>query len=113
MKKKHRKRLEQRLEDLLSLIPKGRENARHMKEISYLSGYSEREVREGSTSLRINGYIIAGDQYGYYIPETIEELRSYVKLVTERQKTTAKSLAAAKRKLKEMEGQDDSPQKKG
>ncbi len=55
---------------------------------------------------RINGTVICGDSNGYYRPETRAEIRSYYKTVMARQKSTAQSIAACRRKLKELDNND-------
>ncbi len=65
--------------EILSLIPTGQRNARHVNEIAALLGMRNRELRKHIEYLRRGGYVIIGCDKGYYLPETLEELEGYVK----------------------------------
>lgn len=86
---------------IISLIPRGRSHAVSMEYLSAITGIPKRTVRQAVMLERINGAIIVGDANGYYLPETQSELRAYYKTVMTRQKSTAMSIAAARRKLKQ------------
>lgn len=85
---------------ILTLIPKGKNNAISMKYLAAMLHVNERETRKIITDLRMSGFVVIGDQSGYYLPTTKDEIRTYYRTVLARQRTTDLSLAAVRHKLK-------------
>lgn len=90
---------------LLALIPFGAEHGISMKRLSYLLGVDSRNVRKLIEGARLEGNIIASGDSGYYIPETVEELRCYVRIVRARSQTSRATLRAAEKLLSEVSKQ--------
>lgn len=86
---------------LLSFIPEGEENAVSMRTLARYLDVECRNVRALVLSARKDGYIIASNSCGYFIPTDSSELRRYYKRTQQRQETTAISISAVRRKLKE------------
>ena len=89
---------------LIRLIPKGEANAISMHTLSVYLDCSERETRRIIKYARLAGKVICGDSSGYYLPETVAELRAYYHLAKERAATSRKCLKAVCRAL-EIEGE--------
>jgi len=87
---------------ILDRIPYGSDNAVSMRDLARGLGETEREVRLRIERARIAQNIIAGTNAGIFIPETVEELREYVKRNDNRVKTSCVALAPAKKLLKEV-----------
>ncbi len=81
--------------EILSLIPTGQRNARHVNEIAALLGFRNRELRKHIEHLRREGHVIIGCDKGYYLPETLEELEAYLHQETARAKSILYTLKAA------------------
>ena len=96
-----------KLENLLALLPEGRENAIPMKRLADLLGVDPRSLRAAIARAREAGCIIAGDSAGYYVPADKAELRRYYFAARKRSLSGLKSLKAARRKLAEFDGQQD------
>ena len=63
---------------VLSVIPTGEENAIKQNEIVELTGYNAREIRLIMNSLRLEDYPICSGNYGYYMPESKEDIISTI-----------------------------------
>ena len=62
--------------DILSVIPTGRENAISMREIADLLDLdSTRPVRKLINEARTDGTLICSGDNGYWLPESLEEVR--------------------------------------
>ena len=92
-------------EIILDILPKGKDRALKMSALAAALHTSERDVRRLIHEARCNGAVIIGDNHGYYIPETREELLPYYFTARKRSVSGLKSLKAAKRKLEEFKGQ--------
>ena len=68
---------------------------------------NDRALRKQVELERIDGRVICGTSRGYYIPETPEEVRAFVKVMESRAITTFRSIKAARALLKEMESGAD------
>ena len=97
--------MEKNIQKLLSLIPAGRENAVSMQQLADTLGLDKRAVRAAVMRARESGEIIAGDAAGYYIPSDTGELRRYYFMARKRSISGLNALKAARRKLRELEGQ--------
>lgn len=95
------------LKNLLALLPEGRENAIPMRELAGRLGVDDRALRAAIMRARESGDIIAGDSAGYYIPTDKAELRRYYSTARKRCLSGLKALKAARRKLAEIDGQQE------
>ena len=91
-------------EIISSFIPHGKDNAIKMSALAAALHTSEREVRKIIHEARCNGAVIIGDNHGYYLPETREELLPYYLTARKRSVSGLKALKATKRKLEEFKG---------
>ena len=90
---------------IVDMLPKGKRNAVRMSELAAALHTSEREVRKFIHEARCNGAVIIGDNNGYYLPCSREELLPYYFAARKRSISGLKALKAAKRKLEEFKGQ--------
>lgn len=84
---------------IMSVIPTGKRNATSMGNIALLLGCSKREVRARVNDARQAGHVICGDDYGYYIPSTANELIDYYYRVRRHLLTTKGVLDAVAKAL--------------
>ena len=99
------------MENLLSLLPEGRENAIPMRELADRLDIDQRALRAAILQAREAGEIIAGDSAGYYRPADKTELRKYYFAARKRSLSGLKALKAARRKLAEFDGQQNFEEK--
>lgn len=92
---------------ILNIVPRGRENALTMREISFVLGITKREVRRLLERARLDGNIIAGTDAGIFIPETDSELKEYVYRSQARIRSSTKSLSPAVSFLEDLRNTDD------
>ena len=92
-------------EIISSFIPHGKDNAIKMSALAAALHTSEREVRKIIHEARCNGAVIIGDNNGYYLPCSQEELLPYYITARKRSASGLKALRAAKRKLEKFKGQ--------
>lgn len=91
---------------ILSCIHKGRRNAIKQKDLKRLSGMDERNIRRTIELLRRRGYIIVSDNNGYYFPETVGELESYVKKTDKQARSIFFTLQTARKELKRLKDEE-------
>lgn len=92
---------------LIELLPHGRENGISMHDLSNLINTDDRTTRKIIWQAKADGEVIASGDTGYFVPVSLDELREFVRRVAKRQKSTAIALAAARRKVKELEAIED------
>ena len=86
---------------LFALIPEGEENAVSMSSLAHSLRVECRDIRALVLKARKEGYIVASNMKGYFIPTDSKELLRYYRRTQQRQTTTAVSIGAVRRKLKE------------
>lgn len=86
---------------IIDIIGRGADSARHLSELCKIIGRNERAVRQEIEQLRADGAVICSDERGYFLPETVEELRTYVRQERVRVRSLHRRNAAAFRLLKE------------
>ena len=94
------KRNEELFERLLTIVPKGRENAIPQWYLASLLNLSVPQVKSLLCQARTEGYFIAGDLEGYYVPVTLDELHSYYRYMYQGAMTRLRSLEAFRKTLK-------------
>lgn len=90
-----------RINAVMAFMPTGRDNAVPMKYIAQMTRMSERDVRSAVNEARLAGNMIVGDDHGYYVAETIEELVGYFFRLRKHTKTTQSILRKVKHALKD------------
>lgn len=98
------------MENLLHIeeyIPYGRNNAVKRADLVSMIGASDRLVRRMIEDARQSGVVIINmqDGRGYYRPERKEDLEYYIRQEEGRAKSIHRNLKAAKKALREIEGQ--------
>ena len=94
------------LKYFLSCIHKGRRNAIKTKDLKRLSGMDERTIRRIIELLRRKGHVIVSDTNGYYFPETVGELESYVKKTDKQARSIFFTLQTARNELKRLKDEE-------
>jgi len=91
------------------LLSKGKENARTTEELMRACNFShKRELTQQIARERAAGAIICSttaDNGGYYLPATRAEVAEFVDSMSNRAKNTFKAVRAARKYLKQMDGQ--------
>ena len=94
-------------EEFAEQFPAGRENALSMQAMCKFFGVTDRDLRNMVKQARLHGCIIAGDDYGYYRPISLEELHAYRVIVHARYKTTGATLRAVDTAIRNYVEQED------
>ena len=84
--------------DLVELIPKGKSNAITRQELCELTCLKDRDVRERISQIRRERPIISAGK-GYYLPESDEEVRSWIEREGKRARSIFWSMRGAKQYL--------------
>lgn len=89
---------------LVSVIPSGQAAALPMKDLAQRFGISKRETRKMIEDARRAGILICSCDKGYFMPETVPEIREYAQRVKARIRTGALCLAPFLREIRRAEG---------
>lgn len=88
---------------ILDHIPYGSDDAVSVPDLARALGEDPRQIRQRIQNARIDGFIIAGTDAGIFIPETVAELREYVKRTTARIQTSQETIDPAVELLGELD----------
>lgn len=88
---------------LTETIPEGEQDAVPMSYLAALHHISERKMRKEVEGARRCGILICSSDRGYFMPETLEEIRDYTQRTKARIRTGGQCLAPFLRKIKEAE----------
>ena len=88
------------MNELIEIIPEGKENAIPARDLANIVNISTRELRAQIEALRRSGHIIAACNSGYYIPVNDAELIEYYKAHEKRAMTALVCLKPARKALK-------------
>lgn len=93
--------------DVLSKLRFGKENAIHQTELSAALGVSASTLKKTIQGLRKGGFAIIGDTDGYYMAETREEVRRFVGSMSKHAASRFGSISGIKKAagLNEIDGQ--------
>lgn len=81
---------------ILSMIRTGRLEGVHLRELTKVTGLSDRATRKVIEEIRRAGVVICTDcLHGYYFPENIRELSSYVRQEQRRAYSTLSTISSA------------------
>ncbi len=83
-------------EMILQTIGTGEENAVNADYLTKLTGLTSRELRKAVETLRRDGYVIISSDNGYYYPETVEEVKRYIKKESRRAQSIFFTLRSAR-----------------
>ena len=89
-------------EFLTALIPKGKSNAVTGASLDKALDCDTRTRYAVIESARKSGLIICADNSGYYLPETVEEMREYYETAHQKAVTMLSTLKTVRRKLVSM-----------
>lgn len=95
------------IEKLLAAIGKGEEAATPSRELQAITGLSERELRKLIETLRRKGHVIISSNAGYFFPETLEEIQTFINKESHRARSVFYTLRSARELAKQM--QEGSP----
>ncbi|MBQ8767174.1 MAG: hypothetical protein IJZ16_10270 [Clostridia bacterium] len=85
-------------ERILSLLGTGRGAGIHVRDICKVTGLDDRAVRKAIETIRRAGVVICTNGLdGYFYPESMEELRLYIRQEERRGRSTFYTLKAARR----------------
>ena len=85
---------------MIQYIPIGRKHAISRTDLAFISGLSDRKMRDKIAELQDEGYAVANtlDGQGYFIANSKEEFEPYLKVEMAREKTQINKV----KKLKEI-----------
>lgn len=86
---------------LTETIPEGEQEAVPMSYLASLHHISERKMRKEVEGARRCGILICSSDRGYFMPETLKEIRDYTQRTKARIRTGGQCLAPFLRKIKE------------
>lgn len=89
---------------LTDSIPTGRAAAVSMAYLAKITGLRQRELRREIEKARIDGILICSCETGYFMPETLLELRAYAIRAGSRIKTGRKCLVPFLQEIRATEG---------
>lgn len=95
------KEKKKRINAIMSFMPTGRDNAVSMRYVAQMTRMSERDVRSTVNEARLAGHMIIGDDHGYYVAGSVDELIVYFFRLRKHTKTTQSILRKVKRTLKD------------
>ena len=84
---------------VICLMPTGEKNAIRQSEIAELTGYNTREIRLIINSLRSEDYPICSGNYGYYMPESKEDIISTINRMSSQVDTLNQSIIHLRRSV--------------
>lgn len=87
---------------IVSLIPKGKDNAISRSWLRYAIGKSDRQIRQMIRDAREDGYLIVNTGKGYYIPDDVADLIKYYRREKRRAISIFVGLKNTRAQLKEM-----------
>ena len=88
---------------LTETIPIGEQDAVPMNYLAALHHLSDRKMRQQVEQARKSGILICSSDRGYFMPETLEDVKDYAKRTKARIRTGGQCLAPFLRKIKEAE----------
>ena len=89
---------------LISVIPVGRAEAVSQTYLAMLFGISKRELRKNIEDARKAGNLICSCGQGYFMPETMTEIKEYARRAKARIRTGGQCLAPFLREIRRAEG---------
>ena len=89
------------------LLPPGSENGLTLSDLVRLTGEDERSIRRRIQAERKAGKLILSDcQHGYFLPESEEDVRRFIRSMSRRSREIASVSRAAEDALARMVGQE-------
>lgn len=88
---------------ILNKLWKGVKYAVPVKEMCYDTGLNDRELRKCVETIRESGVCVISDSFGYYLPESEEDLERYIRRTEKTARSYFLSLRSAKNALRVMQ----------
>lgn len=92
---------EEELPKILDCIPYGRENAVSMRYLAAVLSTDARGIRRMVHDARSSGYVIIGNEHGYYKPQHKDDVIGWIKREMAVLKSKNKALQSARKALSE------------
>lgn len=89
-------------ERISNALRTGESNAVSLADMCAISGLNNRATRQEIENLRRSGMVIISSNKGYYLPETLEEVRHYINKESKRAKSIFYTIRSAKALEKQM-----------
>lgn len=83
-------------ERIIQALKTGENNAVSLADMCRVSGINNRATRQIIEDLRRSGVVIISSNKGYYLPETLEEVRHYINKESKRAKSIFYTIQSAK-----------------
>lgn len=83
-------------ERIMQALKTGENNAVSLADMCRVSGINNRATRQIIEDLRRSGVVIISSNKGYYLPETLEEVRHYINKESKRAKSIFYTIQSAK-----------------
>lgn len=83
-------------ERIMQALRIGENNAVSLLDMCRVSGLDNRSTRQTIENLRRDGVVIISSNKGYYLPETLEEVRHYINKESKRAKSIFYTIQSAK-----------------
>lgn len=94
-------------DSISSMLMVGRENGLHLRDLTRITGWTEREVRRQIQFERKAGHLILSDcERGYFLPGDISEVRRFIRSMSNRSREIAAISRAAEDALMKLTGQE-------
>ena len=94
-------------DSISSMLMVGRENGLHLRDLTRITGWTEREVRRQIQFERKAGHLILSDcERGYFLPGEISEVRRFIRSMSNRSREIAAISRAAEDALMKLTGQE-------
>lgn len=90
-------------EKLLSVIGHGVDYATPSRGLQAITGLNERELRKHIETLRRQGHVIISSNAGYFFPETLEEVETFINKESHRARSVFRTLRSARELAKQMQ----------
>lgn len=95
-------------EKILAAIGYGADAAVPSRELQAITGLNERELRKLIETLRRQGHVIISCNSGYFFPETLEEVQTFINKESHRARSVFYTLKSARKLAKQMEESEGS-----
>jgi hypothetical protein len=91
---------------ILEHLGKGKENGIKMHELAILMNCNTREIRQQVNRERLEGAPIVGDEHGYYIADTADDIKENVLRLRQQAKTLFKICQALEKSANKVENHE-------
>jgi len=93
-----------RADRVLACLGAGRGRAIIGRDLRTVTGLPDHELRKTLEHIRRGGQVVIADDAGYYLPETLPELRTYIQQEEHRSTNHQRTLESARQLAEQWEG---------